>query len=215
MQYGLPHPISWLSSQPTKLQVKKAAKAGVLEDWLGTLRTKASYLSSLKYLRPQYLGLTKCHPIFTSCGSSPWEVEMATTQARMISGRYRVEALSGHWTPWNRDGLCTLPECWGTEASHRGTIESMLMSCSSLSSYRADLMEFCWTFLSKFPKLTSLVKSCLDTEPIQFWLDCFTMSAVISARQCEGDWVLYPLFKVTRNFCHVLHSARISLLSRD
>ena len=100
---------------------------GVLA-WLGTLRTKASYLSSLKYLRPEYLGLTKCHPIFTSCGSSPWEVEMATTQARMISGRYRVEALSGHWTPWNRDGLCTLPECWGTEASHRGTIESMLIS---------------------------------------------------------------------------------------
>jgi len=31
MKYGLPHPISWLSSKPIKLQVKKAAKAGVLD----------------------------------------------------------------------------------------------------------------------------------------------------------------------------------------
>jgi hypothetical protein len=215
LQYGLPHPSYWLSSRPTKLQVKKATKARVLEYWLGTLRTKASSLSSLKYLRIEYLGLTKCHPIFTSCGSSPWEVEKATSQARLISGRYRMEALSGHWTPGNRDGLCTLPQCWGTEASHRGTVESMLLSCQSLSSHRADLMQFCWTFLSRSPKLTSLVKSCLNIDPVQFWLDCSTMGPVISARQCNGDWVLYPLFKVTRNFCHGLHSARMSLLSSD
>ena len=213
LQYGLPHPISWLSSRPTKLQVKKAAKAGVLEYWLGTLRTKASSLSSLKYLRFEYLGLTRCHPIFTSCGSSPYEVEKATSQARLISGRYRVEALSGHWTPGNRDGLCTLPECWGTGASHRGTVEAMLLSCPSLSSYRDDLMESCWTFLSRFPNLTSLVKICFEIDQVQFWLDCSTMAPVISARQSDSEWVLYPLFKVTRNFCHVLHSARLSLLS--
>ena len=153
--------------------------------------------------------------IFTSCGSSPWEVEKATSQARLISGRYRMEALSGHWTPGNRDGLCTLPQCWGTEASHRGTVENMLLSCQSLSSHRADLMQFCCTFLSRSPKLTSLVKSCLNIDPVQFWLDCSTMGPVISARQCNGDWVLYPLFKVTRNFCHGLHSARMSLLSSD
>ena len=215
MQYGLPHPISWLSSKPTKLQVKKTAKSGVLQYWLGTLRTKASSLPSLKYLKIEYLGLTKCHPIFTSCGSSPWEVEKATSQARLLSGRYRVEALSGHWTPWNRDGLCTLPECWQTEASHRGTVEAMLLSCPSLSTYRADLMQFCLTFLSRFPKLTCLAKICLELDPVQFWLDCSTMWPVISAKQSEGEWLLYPLFKVTRNYCHVLHSARVSLLSED
>ena len=215
LQYGLPHPTSWLSSKPTKLQVKKAAKAVVLQYWLTSLRTKASSLSSLKYIKSEYLGLKMCHPIFTSCGSSPWEVEKATSQARLISGRYRVEALTGHWTPSNRNGLCRLPDCWGTEASHKGTVEAMLMSCPSLSSDRADLMQFCWTFLSRSPKLTSLVKSCIDIDPVQFWLDCSTMAPVISARQSDGEWVLYPLFKLTRNYCHVLHSARLSLLSSD
>ena len=38
------------------------------------------------------------------------------------------------------------------------------------------------------------------------------LGPVISANQSAGEWVLYPLFKVTRNYCHVLHSARVSLL---
>ena len=66
----------------------------VLQYWLALLRTQASSLPSLRYLRTEYLGLTRCHPIFTTCGSSPWEVEKATTQARLLSGRYRMEALS-------------------------------------------------------------------------------------------------------------------------
>ena len=111
LQYGVPHPLVWLSSQPTKVQVKTMVKAAVLQYWLTDLRSKASTLTSLKFLKTQYLGLTKCHPIYSTCGSSPWEVEKATTQARMLSGRYRVEALTGHWVACNREGLCSLPAC--------------------------------------------------------------------------------------------------------
>ena len=123
LQYGLPPPPTWLSSKPTKLQVKSMVKTAVLQFWLNNLRAKADALTSLKYLKTGFMGLTKCHPMFRTCGSSPWEVEKATTQARLISGRYRVEALSGHWTPGNKEGLCTLPDCWGTSLSHKGTIE--------------------------------------------------------------------------------------------
>ena len=182
------------------------AKAAVLQYWLGLLRREASSLSSLRYLRTEYLGLTKCHPIFTTCGSSPWEVEKATTQARLLSGRYRVEALSGHWVPWNREGLCSLPSCWGSEPNHKGTVESLLLTCPSLAQTRADMMEFCMSFLNRFPILSSLATLCLDQDPVQFFLDCSTMGAVISAVQKEGESVLFPLFKVTRNYCHVLHS---------
>jgi hypothetical protein len=215
LQYGLPHPTDWLSSQPTKIQVKKMAKVAVLQYWLAILRTQASSLSSLRYLKTEYMGLTKCHSIFTTCGSSPWEVEKATTQARLLSGRYRVEALSGHWVPWNRGGLCSLPSCWGTEESHKGTVESLLLSCPSLSTTRANLMQFCWSFLHKFPQLISLVRTCLALDPVHFWLDCSTMAPVISAVQEEGECVLFPLFKVTRNYCHVLHTARVKMLSSD
>ena len=112
-QYGLPHPASWLVSKPTKLQVKKVTKSAVLEYWLAQLREKAESLSSLKYLQTKFLGLTRCHPLYWSCGSSPWEIEKATSQARLLSGRYRLEALSVHWVPWDMQGMCSLPLCWG------------------------------------------------------------------------------------------------------
>ena len=104
LQYGLPHPSEWLSTKPGKLKVKTMVKAAVHEYTLNKLRAKADSLTSLQYLRTKFLGLTKCHPLFRSCGASPWEAEKATTQARLLSGRYRVDTLSGHWIPWNREG---------------------------------------------------------------------------------------------------------------
>ena len=159
--------------------------------------------------------MTKCHPIFTTCGASPWEVEKATTQARFLSGRYRVEALSGHWVPWNREGLCSLPACWGSAANHKGTVESLLLSCPALSATRADLMQHCWSFLDRFPQMFTLATTCMAMDPVQFLLDCSTMGPVITAVQRGGEGVLNPLFKVTRNYCHVLHNARVSLLTTN
>ena len=74
LQYNLPHPATWLSSSPTKLQVKALTKAAVHQYWLRKFRSKADSLSSLQYLQTRYLGLTRCHPMFRSCRSSPWEV---------------------------------------------------------------------------------------------------------------------------------------------
>ena len=111
LQYNLPHPIEWLSGRPNKSQVKSMTRAAVLQHTLDKMRSKADTLPSLQYLRTRFLGLTKCHPLFRSCRSSPWELEKATTQARILSGRFRVEALTGHWVPWNREGMCSLPEC--------------------------------------------------------------------------------------------------------
>ena len=215
LQYGLPHPTIWLSSQPSKMHVKTMAKAAVLQYWLDVLRTKASSLPSLRHLKTGYLGLMKCHPIFTTCGSSPWEVEKATTQARMISGRYRVEALTGHWVTWNREGWCSLPACWGKETNHKGTLESLLLSCPSLSETRADMLESSWLFLNNFPQISLLASTCFAMDPLQFLLDCSTMAPVISAVQRGGQGVLHPLFKVTRNICHSLHNARVALLSTE
>ena len=215
LQYGLPHPQDWLTSQPSKLQVKSMTKTAVLQHWLAILRTKTMSLPSLKYLRTDYLGLTTCHPIFTTCRSSPWEVEKATTQARMLSGRYGVEALSGHWTPWNKGGLCTLPDCWLTKDAHKGTLESLLLSCVSLSSVRRDLMHLSWSHMVKYPVLSLVIKACLTQDPAQFWVDCSSMPMVISAVQRHGQGVLVTLFKLTRNYCHVLHKARMALLTND
>ena len=190
-------------------------RAAVLQYWLNQFRQKAESLPSLQYLKTRFLGLTRCHPLFWSCGSSPWETEKATTQARLLSGRYRVEVLSGHWVPGNKEGMCSLPLCWRTDNEHKGTIESFLLSCPSLSTTRASLTEFMDTFLTSNPDILPLVTECVNADPVQFWVDCSTMPLVIQTVQKYDQSVLYPLFKLTRNYCHILHKERILQLKNE
>ena len=159
------------------------------------------------------MSLTRCHPVFLTCDSSPWEAGKATIQARLLSGRYRLEALTSHWTPGNRSGLCSLPECWGTDESHKGNLEAFLLSCPSLSVVRTELRESFLKFYRDNPDLENMVTECMRHSPVQFLLDCSTMPAVICAVQEYGDCVLFPLFKLTRNYCHRLHVTRSNLLS--
>ena len=151
-------------------------------------------------------------PPFLTCGSSPWETEKAVTQGRLLSGRYRVDSLSGHWVPWNREGMCTLPQCWLTTNAHKGTIESFLLSCPSLSGSRALLSKSKADFLVANSDLLPLVTECVSSNPVQFWLDCSTMHQVIRAVQLSGQGLLHPLFKLTQNYCHTLHKGRVKLL---
>ena len=72
-----------------------------------------------------------------------------------------------------------------------------------------------WSFLDRFPKLSTLATTCLASDPVQFLLDCSTMGPVITSVQRGGEGLLNPLFKVTRNYCHALHNARMSLLASD
>ena len=212
LQYGLPHPLTWLDTRPSKLQVKVQVRSAVLQYWRTKLHTKADSLSSLCYLRTGFMSLTRCHPVFSSCGSSPWEMEKAVTQSRLLSGRYRLEALSGHWTPGNREGLCALPECWGTPASHKGTVEAFLLTCPSLSAVRLELTIATLRFQDDHPHLKEVVNNCMADSPVQFLLDCSTMPIVIEAVQKLGECVLNKLFKLTRNYCHRLHVSRKKLI---
>ena len=147
-----------------------------------------------------------------SCGSSPWEVQKATIQARLLSGRARLEALTSHWVPWNREGLCTLPGCWGTPATHKGTLSYFLLSCPSLTSTRLLLEDYQRKFLQANPNLKQLVSDSLQSDPVQFWLDCSTMTPIVRATQLEGEVVLFTLFKLTRNYCHTLYKKRCDML---
>ena len=213
LQYELPHPSTWLSDQFSKAKVKTMARNAVHQYWRKELKTKAGTLKSLCHMKTDFMSLVVTHPLYTTCVSSPWEVEKAVTQARLLSGRYRLEALSGHWTPGNKDGLCTLPDCWGTPASHRGDVQSFLLSCPSLSTTRIELTISNLRFLHDHPHLEDLVRQCMVMDEVQFWLDCSTMAPVISAVQVEGEQLLENLFKLTRNYCHRLHVTRNKILS--
>ena len=114
LQYNLPHPSLLLASPLPKNNFKRIVKKRILDYWEQKLRHEATNLPSLHYFKPTFMSLLSPHPIWTTAGSSPTKVAMATQQARLLSGRYRLEALSSHWT--NGSGTCRLsPSCASDE----------------------------------------------------------------------------------------------------
>ena len=103
--YSLPQPLHLLLSPPPKEAIKKQCKQRILDFWQVTLRSEVSSLPSLSYFRPEFMSLSRPHPIWTTARTSPYETEKACVQARMLSGRFRTEELARHWTT-NKDGYC-------------------------------------------------------------------------------------------------------------
>ena len=77
LQYQLPHPLVLLANPPTKESFKKLVKAKVTDYWESKLRSEASFLPSLHFLRPQYMSLFSPHQLLTTAGSKPYEVAKA------------------------------------------------------------------------------------------------------------------------------------------
>ena len=109
LKYLLPHPLELLKTPLKKEPFKKLVKQHVVDHWERHLRAEAVILDSLSFFKPNYLSLTKPHPLWTTTGSSPVRVSMATVQAQMLSGRFRTEKLCSHWSK-NKAGVCLLSE---------------------------------------------------------------------------------------------------------
>ena len=180
----------------------------------------AEKYTSINYIRIEFLNFGLCHPIFYTCGPSPHEVMKAKIQGRLISGRYRFERLQRHFGDRGLErnaaakaGLCSLQSCQSPETRHIGDIESFFLSCKSLIPARSQFGMFMMMYLAEFPHLTGLIDECLNTSPIQFYLDCSTLPCVIEAKQTFGDIILCQLFRMTRHYCFLLHKLRMSLIS--
>ena len=190
---SLPPPITWLSTQPTKLQIKSVAKSAVLQFWLAKIRAQADSLPSLQYIKSRCLGLTRCHPIFRLCGSSPWEVEKATIKARLLSGRVRVESLTRHWVQWNREGLCTLPDWWGGAGFHVGTV----FFCSLVPPWPPPGWPWLCTTRPTYPHTLTFGPWCMS---LWIWTLC---SSGWTAAQCHL-WFVQFSWRVRGSYLHFL-----------
>ena len=131
---------------------------------------------------------------------------------RMLSGRYRCETLTKHWTPSNEEGWCQLPGCLDSSPT-LGSLEHLLLHCPNPALVAARQRHAAYTvsFLADRPHLADLVNVCsegTDQEQVQFLLDCSTVPAVIIAAQSSETDVVSDLFKLTRNFCFMIHNAR-------
>ena len=211
LTYHLPQPIDMLDAPLQKDASKTLFKKKVVDYWEVKLRQEASLLPSLNFFNPNYMSLTKVHPLWLTAGHSPYKVTMATVQAKMLSGRYRCGALTRHWT--NSDGNCRISsECIG----QLDDLVHILQLCPALDKKRHDLSLFTLNYSFNLPSQVGdvLRQNCnLSAQNFcAFLLDCSTDPAVISLVQEFGINVLEVIFTVTRIWIFNLHRERLRLL---
>jgi hypothetical protein len=182
LQYLLPHPLELLKSPPPKQRYKNLVKKHVVDYWEKFLRAEAAVLDSLLYFKPNFCSLLAPHPLWSTCGSSPAKIAMATVQAQMISGRFRTEELCSNWSK-NKLGVCLLSkECSSTVEN----LQHILSLCTALQPTRDKMMKFTEDYSKKFPIVKDIVLSlCDQSSPLfsQFLLDCSSLPSVIMAAQ--------------------------------
>ena len=160
--YGLPSPLSILTSPPSKPSWKRTVRAAMTNHWETKLRQQASKLESLTLCQTQYMSLVKPHPVWTSAGASSYEVEKATVQARVISGRFRSDWLRRHWSG-DPTGLCQV--C----LSAPGTLTHQLTGqCPGLSSATLHAVEQWFQLLAVNPILIPVISSLACSSPDTF-----------------------------------------------
>ena len=212
-QYQLPHPLTLLESSSSKETFKQLIKAQVHVYWKEKLCLESSRLDSLVFFKPQHMSLSTPHPLITSCGSNPYEINKAVIQLKLLSGRYRTDKLLAHFHKSNSPTCqlsCNTPDALGD-------VQHLLVHCSALSSRRDVLFEYWDVLASTNPVCTTLVNSIKqgpEENFMQFLLDCTALPVVAQLAGEFGPEVLSTLFKMTHTYCYSIHRERLKLLNR-
>ena len=211
LQYSLPHPASLLAAPLTRHSFKHLVKKKVISYWELQLRAEASTLTSLKFFNPHFMSLSSPHPVWTSAGSSPTKVAMACVQAKLLSGRYRTQALCSHWQ--NGDRHCKLSDSCSADED----IIHMLQNCTALGPTRDKLRTFTSKYCNTNPIVANIVsKHCHPSSETycQFLLDCSSLPEVICLVQEQGKIIHEHLFNITRVWCYSIHRDRLRILGK-
>ena len=160
------------------------------------------------------MSLSRSHPIFTTCGSNPYEIKKAAIQAQFLSGKARVESLTKNWDKSNKDGICQL--CKLVEHVP-GTIDHILLAggCPALAETRQVMLAHIQAYLVPRPYLFPVFESLWgkeDKTTMQFILDCSVIPTVIKLSQESENPILHDLFYLTRCYVYKLFVTRRRLL---
>ena len=184
----------------------------MVDFWQTKFRDVASSKPSLTYFKPQFMTLQTPHPLWTTSKDNPFEINKSLVVAKMLSGQYRSDWHSRHWSKLNKDGFC--PLC--PESSTPGTLEHMLVACPALDEKRMLIFNF-WSQQSQYNHhLQNLLQDMLSANMnvlVQFLLDPSVEAKVISGCQ-QKNFTLEEVFTLTRTYCYGLHRRRLQLIGR-
>ena len=196
--YCLPSPIILLDNPPDKKRFKAEVKSKIAAHWHQVLTSEAKKLKSLKYFKPELYSLLRPHYMWSTAASNAFECSKSTALARMVSGRFRTDQLTRHWSQ-NRSGFCRLPTCSKT----LGSIEHLLVTCPALNSTRESLYQMWLERSVMFPSLHATIRSVLDSDPadiVQFVLEPLALPSILADARTHGDHFIHQISYMTRTF---------------
>ena len=163
------------------------------------------------------MSLEHPHVLWTSCNSNPYEVQKAVTQSRMLSGRFRDDKLTRHFSE-NRSGACLLCQNSGQPHPPVGDLHHLLLHCPSLQVQRAELYKY-WKRNTDncehdIKRIVADFQTQSEKYKMQFLLDCSVLPDIIQIAQNSSSDILVVLFQITRTYCHSLHRERLKLINR-
>ena len=208
-QYNLPHPLTLLNNPLSKESSKKLFKNNVQDYWQSEFRLKSSSLDSLNYFKTEFMSLSRPHPLWTTCGNNSYEVSKAVIQARFLSGRYRCEKLTSHFTSTKSSPLCSIcPD------GSIGSVEHILLFCSALEDVRSQLL----ANLQKNESISKETKQIIQfnftlstSTKVQLLIDPSVLPDVIRETQNGNYDLIEEMFRFTRNWCFSIHRQRLKL----
>ena len=211
-KYSLPSPLQLLQNPPSKNSYKKMIKSKIIDYWETHLRAEAAPKPSLIYFKPSFMSLSSPHPMFTTCGSNPFETNKSTCQAALISGRFKTDLLARHWVQENPEGHCVICPNLGL----KDTLEHFLITCNTLMPTRVTILNYWCSYTEEDDVLRQLVVAKLRS-PLQtllhFIIDPSTDSDVIWGVQRKSI-DLAEVFKLTRSWCYALKRKKLQITGK-
>ena len=158
------------------------------------------------------MSLSKPHPIWTSAGSSQYEVRKATVQARMLSGRFRTCWLRRHWSG-DPTGSCRVPGC----SEVPGTLRHLATGeCPGLSNALVRATALWTSYLKDNPLLFPVINHYSlgdQDEFLGFLLDPTTLPPIITLSQRHGSIIIEQLCYLIRTWLYYMHKERLKLMN--
>ena len=210
VKYSLEHPHHLLCNPPPKATFRRNLKKTITNYWEDLLRHEASCLDSLQYFVPSLHSLSEPHPVWTTAGSNIYECHKSVLLARMMSGRFRTEYLSRHWSS-NKQGYCLLATC--REAV--GDLEHLLITCPGLEEVRMKMRYMMLTKTQKLVPLNTLVLNILLSPPktqLQFFMEPLAFTEILELHRVYGQAVLSLVFYCVRTYVYYVYRHKQLLL---
>ena len=202
-----------MNNPMNKLQFKKIVKLKVCEYWQSQFAAECADLSSLCYFNPRRASVLTSHSIWKYAGGSPYEVNKSIVAAKMLSGRYRTEALSRHWFGNNSGGFCIMSTCNNVF----GDLEHLLLICPAFKELRTRLLTYWKQKICHLkPVLDHFLRLCNGSTNnfVAFLLNPSANSDLLCLTQTYGSFVIEQTMYLARTFIFSLHREKLKLTGR-